>query len=111
MKTKTYRIEVVRTSTVEVTLPISFDDREVIASWENGLWDLESGIDSIAEYAAHMAVEHPSGNHDGIGKLLTSSWETPDFNKNKYQIKAVIVDDNTETDILSQEGWVELQPA
>ena len=97
MKTRTFEVEVVTTSSVLVTLPETYDSPEVIAKWERGLWELENGIEDIAEYAARMAVYAPSGQHDGIGEMITNGYTKPDYEKNKYQVVAIVKDEDTET--------------
>ena len=111
MRTKTYEIEVVRTSRVKVTLPETMSGDEFIKSWEKGLWQLDDREASVAEYAARMAVEFPEGNHDGVGKMITSSWQKPDYAENKYQVVAIVTDDDTEAEVISQEDWREVEVA
>lgn len=107
MKTKTFEIEVVRTCTVKVTLPETLCTPEMIKDWESGLWKLENGIDSIAEYAAEMAVGFPGSDHDGVGKMIENSYTKPDYDKNKYQVTAIIDDDDTEVRVLNQNDWID----
>lgn len=107
MRTKTYEIEVVRTSRVKVTLPETMSGDEFIESWEKGLWQLDDREASVAEYAARMAVEFPEGNHDGVGKMITRSWQKPDYAENKYQVIAIVTDDDTEAEVISQGDWVD----
>lgn len=109
MRTKTYEIEVVRTSRVTVTLPETMSGDEFIKSWEKGLWQLADREASIAKYAARMAVEFPDGNHDGIGKLIASRWQEPDYTANEYQVVAIVTDDDTEAEVISQEEWKEVE--
>lgn len=107
MKVKTYEIEVVRTATVRVTLPETMATDEVIKSWESGLWPLENREADIATYAARMALEFPDGYHDGIGRLLTSRFERPDYDKDKHQITAIILNDDCEESVESESAWRE----
>lgn len=105
MKVKTYEIEVVRTSRVQVTLPETMSTEDFIESWERELWELDDREASIAEYAARMAVEAPECNHDGIGRLITGSWQKPNYKDDKYQVVAIVTDDYTEADVISEGDW------
>mgnify|MGYP001455970057 CR=1 FL=1 len=110
MKTKTFEIEVIRTSRVKVTLPITMSEDTFIDEWERGLWGLDDREASIAEYAARMAVEFPDSHHDGIGRLITRSWQKPDYSANEHQVVAIVTEDDTEAEVISQEDWKEAQP-
>ena len=105
MKLKTFEIEVVRTCTVKVTLPETLCTAESIKSWESGLWKLDNGIASIAEYAAEMAVNFPGCNHDGVGLLIENDYTKPDYEKDAYQVISVIQHDDTEVCVSKQGDW------
>lgn len=107
MKVKTYQIEVIRTATVLVTLPETMATDETIKSWESGLWKLENREADIAKYAAIMAVEHPDGDHDGLGRMVTSRYEKADYEKDKHQIIAIVLNDDHEETIEAEEDWRE----
>jgi hypothetical protein len=105
MKTKTFEIEVIRTCTVKVTLPEALCTDEMIKEWESGLWELDQGIDSIAMYAGEMAALYPGSDHDGIGKLLTESYQKPDYVKNPFAVVAIVEDDDSEVRVVKQDDW------
>jgi len=107
MRVKTYEIEVVRTATVRVTLPETMATDETIKSWERGLWKLDNREADIATYAARMAVEFPDSDHDGIGHLITSAWEKPDYGKQEHQIVAVVLDEESEETINTTSEWMD----
>lgn len=102
MKTRTFVIEVTRVDEVTVTVPATYEDPTLLKDWERGLWEIPEGIKDIAKYAAEMALVAPNGSHDGIGMLLTSSWKEPDYERNPYQVKAVVREVDRETEILEE---------
>lgn len=105
MKLKTFEVEVVRTCTVKVTLPEALCTPESIKEWESCLWKLRNGIDSIAEYAANMAVNYAGYNHDGVGQMIENNFTKPDYEKDPYQVIAIIDEDDTEVRVLNQGEW------
>ncbi|MCX5592486.1 hypothetical protein [Alcaligenes endophyticus] len=112
MKTKTFEIEVITTKRVRVILPEWYAKTEAQKDWESGLWRLEGDtpeekIVDIASYAASMAANHPGGyGHDGVGKMIESPFEKPDYEKNQYQVVAIVTDEDVECEVQSQAAWV-----
>lgn len=109
MRTKTYTVEVVRTSRVLVTLPETYEKPEVLKEWNEYLFHLANGVDTVAEYAGQYAVDYDHRDIEGVGVLLTSPYDgEPDYEKDKFQVKAIVVDDEIETKILDKTRWTEL---
>lgn len=107
MKTKTFEVEVVHTCTVKVILPETYSGDEFIREWESGLWELENGTASVAEYAARMAILHPGCTHDGVFKMIENDWQKPDYEANKYQVIAITTSDDVDYEITSEGEWEE----
>ena len=110
MKTKTYEIEVITTKTIKVVLPETFNDKELLASWERGLWSLPKGLDSIAEHAAELLADDEdvgNCNHDGVGRMITSKYRKPDYVADKYQVVAIEESSDIETSILNVTDWLD----
>lgn len=111
MKTKTFDIEVVTTKRVRVVLPEWYASPEAQQDWEKGLWKLDGDTPDekaadIAKYAANMAANHGGGyGHDGIGVMIKSPFEKPDYEKNQYQVIAIVTDEGDEQEVLSQSSW------
>ena len=60
----------------------------------------------IAKYAANMAANHGGGyGHDGIGVMIESPFEKPDYEKNQYQVIAIVTDEGDEQEVLAQTDW------
>lgn len=110
MKVKTFTIEVVRTDVVEVVIPESYLDEGFQREWENGLWPLDGStpdekVEDIAKYVALMSLTAPYGQHDGIGRIFTSSYEKPDYSKDMYATIAIETLEETESEVLEKTGW------
>ncbi len=111
MKTKTFEIEVVTTKRVRVVLPEWYAQAEAQEDWETGLWMLEGDsceekMADIAKYAARMAANFSGGySHDGVGVMIESPFERPDYGKNRYQVIAIVTDDEDEQEVVAQSDW------
>lgn len=105
MKTKTFKIEVVNTSVILITVPETMDEDQFKKEWEEGLWYIDEGVTSIAKYAAEMAVYAPECNHDGIGTLVTRAHQLMDYQEHPYLVRAITTDEYTETEVLEEGEW------
>lgn len=60
----------------------------------------------IAKYAASMAANYVGGSgHDGIGEMIESSWEKPDYTATLHQEIAVVTDDESDEGISKETVW------
>jgi len=111
MKVKTYTIRVIQETEVKITLPEEYATEENLKSWQEQLWELDKGVDSIAEYAAEMAVKHSGYSHDGIGELLNKVHKPKDFKHGENSMKIIFeeLSDYTETDIIKSSDWEEAE--
>lgn len=69
MITRTF--EVVITRKIRVNLPDEFASEKMIADWESGFWQLDNGVEGIAEYAARLVADgNADYNNDGVGIMV-----------------------------------------
>ncbi|WP_174874212.1 hypothetical protein [Vogesella oryzae] len=96
-----YKIRVTTTKDVIVNVPKELTTPESIADWCRGLWHI-NGVDDIAEFAAKMAANYGSSQHDGIGRIGTDVDARYAPNDRKVDLVYDILDEDDETEIIER---------